>query len=168
MGVGKGCKIVLQSAVSEVECHQATTHSEQQQEEDGDHHCCLVPWVTLTAGGIAGPWTDGKEHLQHEWKIKFITYSIFTVQTLFQFNWIFEQYMLQYLLSAGRRVVEQVPHTTDRWAGSGPAQRKCSCVPPADCWCGSRSPLCFPGRTSGWSHCHAHVLHTPVNGISGG
>ncbi len=38
MGVCKGSKIVLQSAVSEVECHQAATHAKQQQEEDRDHH----------------------------------------------------------------------------------------------------------------------------------
>lgn len=70
---------------------------------------------------------------------------------------------LLYLLPAGCNAGTQVRHTADCWPGSEPAQRKCSCVPPAGCWCGNRSLWCFPGWTSDWSNCHTHVLHNPVN-----
>ena len=60
VGVCEGSKIVLQSAVSKVEHHQASAHSEQQQEEDGDHHCCHVSWVALSTRRITGPCTEEK------------------------------------------------------------------------------------------------------------
>lgn len=97
-----------------------------------------------------------------------VVYNIFThicIYWYIYFFWLlitFQRAVVpQYLRWTGCTAAGQVLHTTVHWADSAPALKRCSCDASAGCWCGRTFLWCFPGRSSGWSHCRTRALRTP-------